>query len=314
MAGYIRTSGVGSQVSARLRRAAAAVSRRTALAGVPYLIDGGLVVRANALSVSGGRFQKDGIFVEYAINSTPVFSASIDSGVHTVFILTDPGALGRILDVSWNDPASRYELRLYSTFVQALACGTGEFDYVTINASGGPGMGVPGTGQCVAYVQTSAGVDYLRVKFASGAVREIANSSHNLVQFDGIGIDGGIPSAGEIAFDAAGTIYSGGGLLTGDLTLACYGVTGDIILNPVGQVTVHAAIQAEGYKSEDGTAGIDDSAAGVPTSLTAKDGLVTAVSKTTPVADGTYTFDGSAAGTVVSITVANGIITGITTR
>jgi hypothetical protein len=60
--------------------------------------------------------------------------------------------------------------------------------------------------------------------------------------------------------------------------------------------------------------GVSDSASGVPTSLTASGGLVTAVSKTTPVADGTYAIDGSAAGTVSSITVTNGIITAITTR
>lgn len=73
-------------------------------------------------------------------------------------------------------------------------------------------------------------------------------------------------------------------------------------------------VNAIGGFEDNGTAGVDDSAAGVPTALTASGGLVTAVSKTTPVADGTYNFDGTAAGTVASITVTNGIITAITTR
>jgi hypothetical protein len=72
MAGYIRTSGVRSQVGARLRRAAAAVSRPTPMAGAPFQVDGGLVVKANSLSLAGSRFQKDGLFVDYAISNRPV--------------------------------------------------------------------------------------------------------------------------------------------------------------------------------------------------------------------------------------------------
>ncbi len=244
MAGYSRSSGIGSKNDTRLRRAVAAMSQRPARHGSSFLIDGGLVVQANALSLDGYRFQCDGIFVEYVINSSSVFTVSIDSGVRTVFILSDPTTLGRILDVTYNDLKSRYELCFYSTYIQALTCDmlyadSGDFDYVRINATSGPPADIPASGECVVYMQTSGGVDYLRAKFKSGAVREIANSSHTLVQFDGIGISGGIPAAGEIAFDTAGTIYSGGGLLTGDLTLACYGVTGDIVLSPVDQVVIN---------------------------------------------------------------------------
>lgn len=323
-AGYSRSSGIGSKADARLRRAAAAVSQRTAFAGAPYQVDGGVIVKANPANTVDGRFERDGIFVQYAASGADVFGVGIDSGVRLGVLWSDPVTNDPVLRVYWDSGESQYILNLYNTIVAqftatTIICGSlfadnGDFDFVRINTSSGPALGIPGVGECVAYMQTSGGVDYLRVKFNSGAVREIANSSHNLVQFDGIGVNGGIPSAGEIAFGAAGVIYSGGGGLFGDLTLACYGVTGDIILNPVGQVTINAAIQADGYKSEDGTAGIDDSAAGVPTALTASGGLVTSVSKTTPVADGTYAIDGSAAGTVSSITVTNGIITAIATR
>jgi hypothetical protein len=92
------------------------------------------------------------------------------------------------------------------------------------------------------------------------------------------------------------------------------------ILTVAGKVWITGGlICVDGIRSNNGfmngwDVGVDNSASGVPTSLTASGGLVTAVSKTTPVADGTYAVDGSAAGTVSSITIANGIITGITTR
>jgi len=255
MAGYSRSSGIASKADARLRRATAAAARRTSLQGDPFKVDGGIVISANKAITADGRYLRDGLFIEYVYSGAEALTYTLTDAGHIAMSMLDPVLPRTVVTLLWDDDESEYVWNFHNTIVAqftatTIICGTiysdnGDFDFVRINASSGPALGIPGAGECVAYVQTSGGVDYLRVKFASGAVREIANSSHNLIQVDGIGIDGGIPSAGEIAFDAAGTIYSGGGELTGDLTLACYGVTGDIVLSPVVQVTANSPLKVD---------------------------------------------------------------------
>jgi len=232
------------------------MSRRTAVAGTPFLVEGGIVVKANPLSVVDERYRRDGLFIQYASMAVDAYGFSLDEDGRLAVAFTDALTSGRVLGLYWSESDSAYVLNLYDTIVAQFTAtrilcddifaGSGDFDFVRINAGSGPAAGIPGSGECVVYVQSSGGVDYLRVKFNSGAVREIANSSQNLVQFDGIGVNGGIPSAGEIAFDTAGTIYSGGGLLTGNLTLACRGVSGDIILSPAGQAEVDGVLVTGG--------------------------------------------------------------------
>lgn len=59
-----------------------------------------------------------------------------------------------------------------------------------------------------------------------------------------------------------------------------------------------------------GITGVTNAAAGIPTALTVGAGVITAITKTTPVADGTYTvgLGGSQDGT---ITITNGVITAV---
>lgn len=248
MAGYSRSSGIGSKNDTRLRRAVASVSRRTAISGSAYYVSGGVVIDANKLREVDSRYERDGLFIRYAPTSEDAYGFSFDADGRLVVNWTDQVDAGVALALYWSESDGAYVLNLYNTIVAqftatTIYCGSlyadsGDFDYVRINASSGPTAGIPATGECVVYMQTSGGVDYLRAKFKSGAVREIANSSHNLIQVDGIGIDGGIPGVGEIAFDASATIYAGGGELAGDLTLACYGLTGDIILSPVDKIVI----------------------------------------------------------------------------
>lgn len=232
------------------------MSRRTRIGGTPFQVEGGIVVKANPLNATEERYERDGLFIQYASVAVDAYGFSLDEDGRLAVAFTDALTSGAVLGLYWSESDGAYVLNLYNTIVaqftatrilcEDIFAGSGDFDFVRINADSGPAAGIPGSGECVVYVQSSGGVDYLRVKFNSGAVREIANSSHNLAQFDGIGINGGIAAAGEIAFDNAGTIYSGGGLLAGDLTLACYGATGDIILSPAGQVTVNSNLQIAG--------------------------------------------------------------------
>jgi hypothetical protein len=88
---------------------------------------------------------------------------------------------------------------------------------------------------------------------------------------------------------------------------ATHALTGTTPINKFSQ-----AIKGEGgFQSSDGTAGITDANAGTTVDVQSKDGLVTTVTRVTPIADGTYC-TGIGGTTNGSITVANGIITAIT--
>lgn len=102
---------------------------------------------------------------------------------------------------------------------------------------------------------------------------------------------------------------------TGKLQLSVYNAgTRTEVLNIVaGSASISGDCNATAYRVS-GTAGIDNSAAGTPATMTVSKGIVTAMTKVTPASNGTYNIDGAAAGTVSSITITNGIITGITTR
>ena len=63
-----------------------------------------------------------------------------------------------------------------------------------------------------------------------------------------------------------------------------------------------------GFKSSDGTDGITDANTGTVTDVQSKDGLVTSVTRVTPVADGTYTYD-DGVNTQISFTTSYGIVT-----
>lgn len=81
-----------------------------------------------------------------------------------------------------------------------------------------------------------------------------------------------------------------------------------------GDKTFTGVVQAAGYKASDGTAGVSDSAAGIPTALSTKNGLVTAITKTAGVSNGSYTVGAriTPGGEDGKITISNGIITAIT--
>lgn len=88
-----------------------------------------------------------------------------------------------------------------------------------------------------------------------------------------------------------------------DLTFATDTLTATKI---VGSTSIKSA----SYLASDDTAGATETNTGIPYALEAKDGLVTSVSKQTPVADGTYTV-GKGAVTDGTITITNGVITAI---
>ena len=106
------------------------------------------------------------------------------------------------------------------------------------------------------------------------------------------------------ALAAAETVTQFQNLSTALVTLLGNGNTGFGTVTP--QEDVHAAdtVRADTAFSINGTDGISNSAAGTPATITVSGGIVTAITKVTPVANGVYT-------PVSSITVANGIITAI---
>jgi hypothetical protein len=84
--------------------------------------------------------------------------------------------------------------------------------------------------------------------------------------------------------------------------------------DPAATLDVNGTIKARtGYVSPNGSTGVTDTAAGMPTGLTVKQGLVTAVTTTAPVANGTYTVGAplTPGGQPGRLTITNGIITAI---
>jgi len=86
-----------------------------------------------------------------------------------------------------------------------------------------------------------------------------------------------------------------------DANKVSVGTTSGVLEIDFGTILVDSG----GYKKA-GVSGIDNSAAGTPSTMTVSGGIITALSKVTPHADGTYPIAG-----MTSFTIANGIITGV---
>ncbi len=79
----------------------------------------------------------------------------------------------------------------------------------------------------------------------------------------------------------------------------------------VGSLNVNDEIRSDTGFNHNGTSGASNTSAGTPKAISVSGGIVTSVTKVTPVADGNYNVQTSVAGYVNRITVSGGIITGI---
>lgn len=111
------------------------------------------------------------------------------------------------------------------------------------------------------------------------------------------------------AIDAIGVFKQGDGTSnyftsTIDGAGAIFALTGN---NPIFKFS--QAVKGEGgFQSSDGTAGITDANTGTITDVQSKDGLVTSVTRVSPVADATFTYD-DGVNSQMSFTTTSGIVT-----
>jgi len=127
----------------------------------------------------------------------------------------------------------------------------------------------------------------------------------------GITVTNGDGAAGNPAIALANDLAAVEGLSgTGGVERTGDDAWGTYTLTAAGKALLDDATAADQRATLELSGGADNSAAGVPTAVTVAKGIVTAITKTTPVADGTYTV-GKGTTTDGTITIANGIITAV---
>ena len=255
------------------------------------------------------------------ISSGDVLGTISWNGVHTSTYTT-----GAQIKVVSTGTIAQDRIPAYMSFFTATDANPSVLtERMRILANGNIGIGTSSPTNILSLGNTQAQKIWIE-NTASGTVgRELTLSAGSTVS-GGTNIAGGNltlnsgsgtgTGASRIVFSTGTTLGSGTTAQTIEekATILGNGNFGIGVLVPNEMLEVNAKIRANTAFNLNGTDGISESSSGVPTAITASGGIITAITKTTPVADGTYNFDGSAAGTVASMTITNGIITAITTR